>query len=236
MELLDLGQLALDDRPFDAFLSQICDRFGFDHAAYAAYAGSNQGERQIHGYVTYPDAWKRHYAECGFQNIDPTLITAGRSIAPVDWRRLEHERHYVTVFEAARDFGIGDRGVTIPVRGPYGDVGLLSVTKDCALPQWDDLVPAIMGDLQSAAVHLHDSVMRSHAVSRALRHPALSTREVEILQWTAAGKSQQDIGDILGISYRTVEVHLRSARSKLFALTTPQAVARAVGLGFVTPL
>jgi DNA-binding CsgD family transcriptional regulator len=78
--------------------------------------------------------------------------------------------------------------------------------------------------------------MGSDVLSRALRHPALSTREIEILQWTAAGKSQQDIGDILGISYRTVEVHLRSARSKLFALTTPQAVGRAIGLGLITPL
>jgi DNA-binding CsgD family transcriptional regulator len=233
MDLVDLGQLGPDGRPFDAFLAQLRDRFGFDHAA---YAGANPVQRQMHGYVTYPDAWKRHYAEQGFQNIDPTLLTAGRSIAPVDWRRLERDRHYRTVFGAAREFGIADHGVTVPVRGPYGELGLLSVSKDCKTREWDVLLRSTMGELQSAAVHLHDSVMRSDALSRALRHPALSSREVEILQWTAAGKSQQDVADILGISSRTVEVHLRSARSKLCALTTPQAVARAIGLGLLTSL
>jgi DNA-binding CsgD family transcriptional regulator len=56
-----------------------------------------------------------------------------------------------------------------------------------------------------------------------------------VLQWVAAGKSQQDVGDILNISSRTVEVHLRSAREKLGALTTVQAVGRAIGFGMIQP-
>jgi DNA-binding CsgD family transcriptional regulator len=71
---------------------------------------------------------------------------------------------------------------------------------------------------------------------RSLRFPALSTREKEILQWIAAGKSQQDVADILSISQRTVEVHLRSGREKLYALTTPQAVGRAIAMGLIYPL
>ena len=64
---------------------------------------------------------------------------------------------------------------------------------------------------------------------------AVEARETEILQWIAAGKSQQDIADILTISHRTVEVHLRSARTKLNALTTAQAIGRAIGLGLIYP-
>ena len=63
----------------------------------------------------------------------------------------------------------------------------------------------------------------------------MSMREREILQWTAEGKSQQDIADILTISHRTVEVHLRSARHKLYALTTAQAVGRAISMGLIYP-
>jgi DNA-binding CsgD family transcriptional regulator len=69
----------------------------------------------------------------------------------------------------------------------------------------------------------------------ALGYSALSTREKEVLQWTAAGKLQQEIGDILSISHRTVEIHLRSAREKLGALTTVQAVGRAIGMGLIHP-
>ena len=97
------------------------------------------------------------------------------------------------------------------------------------------LIPEIIGGLQAAAVHLHDAVIQSDPLTRMLNSPNLSTREKEIMQWIAAGKSQQDIGDILNISHRTVEVHLRSARQKLHALTTPQAVGRAINLGLIYP-
>jgi len=233
MDIIDLGALPGGDSPFDEFLSQICDRLGFDHAA---YAGTNPVQGTIHGHVTYPEDWKLHYSKKGFHRIDPTLTTAGRSIAPVDWSRLERDEKFTRVFTDANDFGIGDRGLTVPVRGPYGELGMLSVSRACPSAEWAKLVAHVIGDLQSAAVHLHDTVMRSDALSRALRHPQLSSRELEILQWVAAGKSQQDIGDILSISHRTVEVHLRSAREKLFALTTPQAVGRAIGLGLIYPL
>ena len=233
MDLIDLGAVATREDSFVSFLDQICERFELD---FAAYAGTNPISGSVHGYVNYPDGWKNHYVENGLYRKDPTLHRASRSIAPVDWRRLERDAEFHRVFRDAHDFGITDRGLTIPVRGPYGDTGMLSVTRSCTEAEWDSLTKNVLTELQSVAVHIHDTVMRSDVVSRALRYPALSTREKEILQWVAAGKSQQDIGDILGISHRTVEVHLRSGREKLYALTTPQAIARAIGLGLIYPL
>ena len=86
-----------------------------------------------------------------------------------------------------------------------------------------------------AAVNLHDNVLNSDVLPTALARPSLSEREREILQWVAHGKSQQDIGDILTISHRTVEVHIRSGREKLGALTTAQAVGRGIRLGLIQP-
>lgn len=232
-DLIDLSAQPNSEGLFTEFLDQICQRFEFD---YAAYAGMNPVGGGMHGYVNYPDAWKQHYAQNGLHRFDPTLHMASRSIAPVDWRRLEKNDRFQKVFRDAHDFGISERGLTIPVRGPYGDVGMLSVTRNCGTEEWDSLLRQVVGDLQSVAVHVHDTVMRSDVLMRSLRVPHLSTREREILQWCAAGKSQQDMADILGISQRTVEVHLRSAREKLYALTTPQAVGRAVAMGLIYPL
>lgn len=232
MKIVDLSLLPDSEEKYDLFLRQLCDAYEFDHAA---YAGINPMAGAIHGHVTYSDDWKQHYEEQEFQLIDPTLHMSKRSIAPVDWSRLERNEKFQKVFRDAGDFGLGDQGLTIPVRGPYGEIGLLSVTKNCAGGEWRDLTRNVIGDLQSAAVHFHDTVMHSDALTRILRPPNLTRRELEILQWTAAGKSQQDIGDILSISHRTVEVHLRSSREKLFALTTAQAVGRAVGLGLIYP-
>jgi DNA-binding CsgD family transcriptional regulator len=220
------------DSRFRRFLDKVRERFQVDHVA---YAGVNPISGKQHGHMTYGPDWSAHYMQKKFYEIDPTLLKARQSVAPVDWTRLERSEEFQTVFRDAREFGIGDRGLTVPVHGPYGDMGGLSVLRDCSDREWELLIPSIIGDLQSAAVHLHDSIIQSDPLTRVLHAPNLSTREKEILQWIAAGKSQQDVGDILMISHRTVEVHLRSARQKLNALTTPQAVGRAINLGLIFP-
>ncbi|MBC7132618.1 MAG: LuxR family transcriptional regulator [Roseovarius sp.] len=217
---------------FRQFLDDLRDRFELDHVA---YAGINPISGTSHGHMTYGEDWAEHYLKSKFYEIDPTLLKARHSIAPVHWSRLERGAEFQTVFRAAREFGISDRGLTVPIHGPFGDVGSLSINRDCSVREWELLVSGIIGDLQVAAVHMHDMVIRTDPLTRSLNAPSLSTREIEILQWTAAGKSQQDIGDILSISHRTVEVHLRSARQKLNALTTPQAIGRAINLGLIYP-
>lgn len=218
--------------PFRQFLDDLRNRFELDHVA---YAGMNPISGASHGHMTYGADWTAHYLQNKYYEIDPTLLKARHSIAPVDWSRLERGAEFQTIFRAARDFGISDRGLTIPIHGPYGDVGGLSINRDCSEREWQLLISGIIGDLQAAAVHMHDMVIQADPLTRMLNSPSLSTREIEILQWTAAGKSQQDIGDILSISHRTVEVHLRSARQKLNALTTPQAIGRAINLGLIYP-
>ncbi|MEO3413920.1 autoinducer binding domain-containing protein [Roseovarius sp. CAU 1744] len=232
MDHFDLSFVPEREDPFKDLLLRMREKYGLDHVA---YAGFNPMSGTTHGHVTYDDEWTRHYASQGLFRIDPTLLQAQRSVAPVDWQRLEHDENFRTVFREAHDFGITDTGMTIPVRGPYGDVGGLSVTSDLPADDWRKLKRHIITELQQVAANVHDLVMQSNPLMRALSSPQLSTREVEILQWTAAGKSQQDIGDILSISHRTVEVHLRSSRQKLHALTTTQAVGRAIALGIVYP-
>ena len=232
LNIIDLSAVSGREENFTVFLDQLCQRLDLDFASYAMI-GPFSGT--IQGYANYPEPWKNHYMRQGLHRVDPILHKAGRSIAPVDWTRFERDDSFRSVFFAADDFGITPQGLTVPIRGPYGDRGLLSVTRACPAPEWEKLKAVIVGDLQLAAVHLHDSVMRSSILSRVFNRPNLSNREIEILQWVAAGKQQQDIADILSISHRTVEVHLRSAREKLGALTTFQAVGRAIGSGLIFP-
>ena len=60
--------------------------------------------------------------------------------------------------------------------------------------------------------------------------PRLTCREQEVLRWLAAGKTDRDIGDILGISPRTVHKHLQRIYEKLGVETRTAAVARAMNL------
>lgn len=232
MDLISLHDIPESEDRYTKFLHNICETYEFDDAA---YAGVNPVGGVMHAIVTYSDEWQSYYQDNHLHTIDPTLHSAMRSVAPVDWLRLNKDQNFRKVFDPAREFGIGDKGITIPIRGPFGEFGMLSVTRDCSKEEWIKLRNNVMIELQQAAAHMHDNVMRTEPLSRYLHHPNLSKRELEVLQWLAAGKSQQDVADILNISTRTVEVHVRSSREKLVALTTSQAVGRAIGMNLIFP-
>ncbi len=232
MNLIDLASTPEGQRDYVAHLEKLCDTLDVEHATYFASSPING---KMHGFTTYPDAWKAHYVKEGLQEFDPTLGMAARSVAPVDWRRLPKNSDHERVFRDASDFGLPNQGVTVPIRGMFGEIGLLCVCSSKPDDEWTSLKRHIIGDLMNNAVHLHDTVMNSEPLMKSLRRPHLSAREIEVLQWVAAGKSQQDIGEILSISPRTVEVHLRSTREKLCAISTAQAVGRAISMGFITP-
>lgn len=63
--------------------------------------------------------------------------------------------------------------------------------------------------------------------------PRLSERQLECLAWTQEGKSAGVIGQILGISGRTVEGHLAKACDALGVRTRVQAVVKARELGIL---
>lgn len=65
--------------------------------------------------------------------------------------------------------------------------------------------------------------------------PLLAKRQIECLRWAQAGKSSPDIGQILGISRRTVDDYIAEACIRLGVRTRVQAVSRAIGLGYLSP-
>lgn len=93
-----------------------------------------------------------------------------------------------------------------------------------------DLIRPHLGDLyrMNRAV---DDARAAWGVPR-VRPPAepLTGREREVLQWLAGGKTDKDIGAILGISPRTVHKHLQRIYEKLGVETRTAAVVRALSL------
>jgi DNA-binding response OmpR family regulator len=63
----------------------------------------------------------------------------------------------------------------------------------------------------------------------------LREREVETLTWAARGKTFWEIGEILGVSKRTVEFHLENARRKLGVATRTQALIKAATGHLIQP-
>lgn len=63
----------------------------------------------------------------------------------------------------------------------------------------------------------------------------LTPRELEVLLWVSRGKTNRDIGDILGLSPRTVNKHLEHIYEKLGVETRTAAAALAMRVGFSAP-
>jgi transcriptional regulator EpsA len=64
----------------------------------------------------------------------------------------------------------------------------------------------------------------------------LSARETEILQWLAQGKSNYEVGRILGISAATVKNHLQRIYRALGVSNRSHALARCAGLRLLEPV
>ncbi len=65
------------------------------------------------------------------------------------------------------------------------------------------------------------------AAASRLATAALTPREAEVLSWIAKGKTNRDVGDILGLSPRTVNKHLEHVFEKLGVETRAAAAALA---------
>lgn len=88
--------------------------------------------------------------------------------------------------------------------------------------------------LQLLLPYLHLSLQRvggqqARAAVRALARP-VSAREAEILHWVREGKSNDEIGLILGISGLTVKNHLQRLYRLLAVSNRAQAIARGMAL------
>jgi DNA-binding CsgD family transcriptional regulator len=90
--------------------------------------------------------------------------------------------------------------------------------------------------------HLHDATvevlrrgpLRSGIIRSA--RTSLSERELEVLTWVQAGKTNQEIGLILSISEFTVKNHMKRIYTKLNAGNRAHAIAKAVHNGFLSPI
>jgi two-component system NarL family response regulator len=88
--------------------------------------------------------------------------------------------------------------------------------------------PAMGGKLFETVAHL----LRNRDLN-ASRRPALTGREVEILQWIADGRTSREIGEQLYISENTVKNHVRNILDKLGLRSRHDAVRYAERAGLV---
>lgn len=81
--------------------------------------------------------------------------------------------------------------------------------------------------LHTAAHVVYDRFL--HLNWRDTPHRSLTNREAECLRWIGLGKTDREIGEIVGISERTVRYHASNAKAKLGVASRVEAIAKLAG-------
>lgn len=125
--------------------------------------------------------------------------------------------------------------IVVPVHLPLGQLGVASLLSPD--PECEDLGTVFDACVDVLALYvarfLTSYVSAMQEPSRLARHPVLSRREVECLRWASGGKTNDEIGLILGLSRGTVRFHIRNASIKLDAVNRDQTVFKASQLGYL---
>jgi len=208
------------------------DAMGVEHAIY--HVVGDTGDE--YGALTYDAEWVEHYIKNKYFLVDPVVNAAFRQSGPIDWRKLDwtgaHARNLMG--EAVRE-GVGKQGITIPVRGPHGQLAMFSVTSYDAEDNWDLFHKENKHQLILAGQVIHQRAAELMGVDGSHVGADLSPRERDVLTQLCVGRTRAEAARRLCISEHTFRAYVDSARQKLGAANTTHAVTTALLNGLIMP-
>ncbi|MFJ4348827.1 autoinducer binding domain-containing protein [Pseudomonas sp. NPDC089401] len=185
---------------------------------------------KLYLYSNYPVAWVERYQRDDFYKQDAAANRSHSSTMPVVWSdELYHDvphfreqaclhglRHGWT--QSLHDLKHNESQVSIG--RPFGEVGLAELYEKAGKVQW-------------LCHTLHSIICEHHLARLCPPQPKMSEREIEVLKWSAAGKTAADVACILSLSQSTVNFHIRSVISKTNAANKAGAIAIAMMRGLI---
>jgi len=212
-------------------LTALARNLGFDHCAYGLRMPLPLSEPRIVMFNNYPILWQVRYQKENYLAVDPTVQHGMRSLLPIVWSD--------DVFNSARDFWEDARSFGLQIgwaqscRDANGVGGMLTLARSGE--------PLTKAELDDKGLRVAWLTHVAHlGMSRCLTaklmpegEEKLTPREVEVLRWTAEGKTSAQIAEILRIAERTVNFHIGNVMAKLNSANKTAAVVRAAMLGLL---
>ena len=206
------------------------DQFQVSHVVY--HWVSSSGDQ--YGCGTYGDEWVQRYIDKGYLRVDPVISECYQRFHPVDWRDLDWSQKPVRGFRnEAQQFGVGHQGYSIPIHGPHGQFALFTVSDHREDQDWDAFTVDHRRSLILLAHAFNEKALELEPDKAEDSAAHLSPREVDTMTLLAMGYSRAQVADTLSISEHTLRAYIESARLKLGAQNTLQAVARAMSRGMI---
>lgn len=201
-------------------LAHATREMGFDSYALTHHVDMRRTRWQAIRLHDYPLDWADYYDRHGFGVRDPVHRASHLTTVGFAWPRLGEflvlSEEDETFLERARGEGIGT-GFTVPAHIPgeaHGSVSFVNAVgkplPHAALPL-AQLVGTYAFEQARRLWRLREPAHRAGNDNAARTLPRLTPRERECLVLVARGKSNWEIGRILGISDQTAALHVRNA-------------------------
>jgi DNA-binding CsgD family transcriptional regulator len=181
---------------------------------------------------TWPAEWLLEYQQNDFVRHDLLPALARLSSPPFTWVEALRERRetpkQVELHNRVRELGVID-GFAVPIHLPAGDIGLCVSVSTHVIEDAEERLA-----LHLASFYAYDRCRTlGGSIEASTAKTPLSPRELECLKWVLDGKSDTDIGKILGISHTTAHFHIERVKKKLGVRTRTQAAAMVATLGYL---
>lgn len=180
--------------------------------------------------TTYPAKWLERYTVRNYAHVDPVIIRGLDSVGAVIFdHRHPANAEEAELAEGAIEHDIGLYTIGMPVHIGPNIRSVTTFSTDIDVTDSRDEAAGVLAKCRE-----HANIIALTVTERFLRTDPpkvdLSDREIEVLYWGAQGKTDKEIGDIMGLSRWTIVAHMQSAKSKLHVANKPAAIARALEL------
>jgi len=183
---------------------------------------------------TWPEEWQAHWVEKKYWHIDPIVHANLVRTEPFEWKEIFKisTKEGREVFHEARAFGLTD-GFTVPSHDLSGPINTVTVVGEKL-----DWAPKERAMMHMLCLYFVGTLKRLMGEGRDLEEepaPKFTAREIQVINYIAAGKTSSEVADILNISDNTVAFHMKRILSKLDCHTRTQAVVEAYRRGYLRP-
>ncbi|MES2316837.1 MAG: LuxR family transcriptional regulator [Pseudomonadota bacterium] len=219
---------ATSEDEFFAALVKASSDLGFEYCAYGMRFPLPLSNPKMYMVNNYSSEWQNRYVEQNYLSIDPTVAHGTRSILPLIWSD--------DVFQACPTFWEDARGHGLQVGWAQSSYDAKGVGGLLTLARSGDLIT--QAELRKSSMKMswlvqvaHEGMARLHTVKgQPAEAPVLTGREIEVLRWTADGKTSSEVGQIMNIAERTVNFHVNNSLEKLGAVNKTACVIKAAML------
>ncbi len=213
-------------------MGRIGRALGFHAISFSRY-GAGLGAKHPKGLHlgTMPGVWVDHYLASGYAEIDPVAHAAVTAKRPYTWGAVKQgvvTRLARMVLLDAADAGLVD-GVVIPLKLPNGRLDVLSAVADHS--NFDPDIIELLELLADAVRTLSEDFVPDPRRGRDLE--PLTARERQVLQLVLIGKTNKEIGQLLGASEHTIARHIASVLGKWPAANRRAAAYLAARYGLI---